>query len=133
VFHFVVKLDIQIIIMSFSALNGCSGAARAQSIKTRAAEWCNSQTQYHIAFCLVQLVLIFICAIVAFVELVSSITGSMDDVGCSGCSEGPNYWTFPPWHQIPACGRVITAVAVFFLGAFGSSESLQQSVRYALL
>jgi len=125
-----VKLDIQIIIMSFSALTGSSGATRAHDIKTRAAEWCNSQPNYRVVFCLVQLVLIFFCVAIAFAELVS---GDANDVACSDCSGGSSSWTLPPCNPLSAYGRVITAVAVFFLGAFGSSESLQQTVRYALL
>jgi len=116
--------------MSFSALTGCSGATRAHSMKARAAEWCSSQPNYRVVFCLVQLVLILFCVAVASVELMN---GNDDDVSCSGCSVGSGSWPLPPCNHIPAYGRIITAVAVFLLGAFGSSESLQQTVRYALL
>eukprot|EP00746_Dinoflagellata_sp_MGD_P167410 gnl/MRDRNA2_/MRDRNA2_97999_c0_seq1.p1 gnl/MRDRNA2_/MRDRNA2_97999_c0~~gnl/MRDRNA2_/MRDRNA2_97999_c0_seq1.p1 ORF type:complete len:117 (-),score=14.04 gnl/MRDRNA2_/MRDRNA2_97999_c0_seq1:467-817(-) len=116
--------------MSYSALTGCSGASRAHSIKVRAAEWCTSQPNYRVVFCLVQLVLILFCIAVASVEVMNS---SADDVTCPECSEGSSFWPLPPCNQIPAYGRVITAIAVFLLGAFGSSESLQQTVRYALL
>lgn len=115
--------------MIYSALTGCSGTSRAHSIKSRAAEWCSSQPNYRVVFCLVQLVLIMFCIVVASVELMNG----NDDAICHECSDGSNSWTFPPCNGISAYGRVITAVAVFMLGAFGSSESLQQTVRYNLL
>lgn len=119
--------------MTYSALTGCSGTSRAHSIKSRAAEWCSSQPNYRVVFCLVQLVLIVFCIAVASVELMD---GNNDVITCSGCLEGStesSFWPLPPCNHIPAYGRIITAIAVFLLGAFGSSESLQQSVQYALL